>query len=133
MTDRPAATGTVFRGRRRSRSRPCRLGIARTHAVKGWDCDSRARDPVSAPRRRSRVRVGLRAGPPLISCQPGFRNLSLSRSKESPKLYLLLVEWDSIEAHTDGFRTSNEYQDWKRLLHHFYEPFPTVEHFTAIP
>lgn len=70
---------------------------------------------------------------PLISCQPGFRNLSLSRSTEPPNLYLLLVEWDSIEAHTDGFRTSNEYQDWKRLLHHFYEPFPTVEHFIAVP
>ncbi len=72
-------------------------------------------------------------GRPLISCQPGVRNLSLSRSTESPSLYLLLVEWDSIEAHTDGFRTSKEYQDWKRLLHHFYEPFPTVEHFIAIP
>ncbi len=46
---------------------------------------------------------------PLISSQPGFRNLSLSRSTESPNLYLLLVEWDSIEAHTEGFRTSDEY------------------------
>ena len=69
---------------------------------------------------------------PLISSQVGFRNLSLSRSIESPNLYLLLVEWDSIEAHTDGFRISNEYQDWKRLLHHFYEPFPTVEHFVTV-
>lgn len=70
---------------------------------------------------------------PLISSQPGFRSLSLSRSIESPSHYLLLVEWDSVEHHTDGFRTSAEYQDWKRLLHHFYEPFPTVEHFAAIP
>ena len=70
---------------------------------------------------------------PLISSQPGFRSVSLSRSIESPNHYLLLVEWDSVEHHTDGFRTSAEDQDWKRLLHHFYEPFPTVEHFTAIP
>lgn len=69
---------------------------------------------------------------PLISSQAGFRSLSLSRSIESPNHYLLLVEWDNIEAHTDGFRGSSEYQDWKQLLHHFYEPFPTVEHFTAI-
>lgn len=66
---------------------------------------------------------------PLISSQPGFRNLFLSRSVESPNLYLLLVEWDSIEMHTDGFRTSTEYHEWTRLLHHFYETFPTVEHF----
>jgi heme-degrading monooxygenase HmoA len=52
-----------------------------------------------------------------------------SRSIESPNLYLLLVEWDSVEAHTDGFRTSPEYEFWKALLHHFYDPFPVGEHF----
>jgi heme-degrading monooxygenase HmoA len=68
----------------------------------------------------------------LISSQAGFRSLSLSRSIESPSHYLLLVEWESVEAHTDGFRSSNEYREWKQLLHHFYLPLPTVEHFTAI-
>jgi heme-degrading monooxygenase HmoA len=43
--------------------------------------------------------------------------------------YILLVNWETIEAHTLGFRGSHEYQDWKRLLHHFYDPFPTVEHY----
>lgn len=67
-----------------------------------------------------------------ISQQPGFRTLSLSRSIESPNLYLLLVGWDSVEAHTEGFRTSPAYEEWKRLLHHFYEPFPVVEHFSEV-
>lgn len=57
---------------------------------------------------------------PLISQQPGFRSLSISRSTESPNLYLLLVEWDSVEAHTGGFRGSAGYERWKELLHHFY-------------
>ncbi len=68
----------------------------------------------------------------LIGVQPGFRSLSLSRSVESPRLYLLLVEWDSVEAHTDGFRKSPEYEQWRALLHHFYDPFPAVEHFTEV-
>lgn len=68
----------------------------------------------------------------LIS-QPGCRSLSLSQSIESPNSYLLLVGWDNLEGHTEGFRASAEYQAWKRLLHHFYEPFPTVEHFVAVP
>jgi heme-degrading monooxygenase HmoA len=42
------------------------------------------------------------------------------------------VEWENIEAHTEGFRASAEYQAWKRLLHHFCEPFPTVEHFVDV-
>jgi heme-degrading monooxygenase HmoA len=69
---------------------------------------------------------------PLISGRPGFNRLSLSRSVESPSTYLLLVEWDSLEDHTEGFRQSAEYQKWKALLHHFYEPFPVVEHFTPV-
>lgn len=46
--------------------------------------------------------------------------------------YLLLIRWETLEAHTVGFRSSPEYQEWKKLLHHFYEPFPTVEHFERV-
>jgi heme-degrading monooxygenase HmoA len=77
--------------------------------------------------------VAFEQARPLISSQAGFQSLSLLRSIETPNHYLLLVEWDNIQAHTDGFRGSSEYQEWKQLLHHFYDPFPTVEHFTAIP
>ncbi|WP_404290216.1 antibiotic biosynthesis monooxygenase family protein [Glutamicibacter arilaitensis] len=68
----------------------------------------------------------------LIECQPGFANLQLARSIESPAQYLLLVRWESVAAHTEGFRRSPEYQRWKQALHHFYEPFPVVEHFTTV-
>jgi heme-degrading monooxygenase HmoA len=69
---------------------------------------------------------------PLISGMPGFVSLSVSRSVESPNLYLLLVEWESVEAHTEGFRGSPEYEQWRALLHHFYDPFPVVEHFVGV-
>ncbi|MCA1007616.1 antibiotic biosynthesis monooxygenase [Rhodococcus hoagii] len=68
----------------------------------------------------------------IISAMPGFRRLSLSRCIERPDGYLLLVEWDTLEDHTEGFRGSDEYQEWRRLLHHFYDPFPTVEHYEAV-
>lgn len=68
----------------------------------------------------------------IISAVPGFRTLSLSRCIERPDGYLLLVEWDTLEDHTEGFRGSDEYQEWRRLLHHFYDPFPTVEHYEAV-
>lgn len=66
---------------------------------------------------------------PLISGQPGFRSLRLSRCVERPSEFLLLVEWDSVAAHEEGFRRSPEYEKWRALLHHFYEPFPVVEHY----
>lgn len=62
----------------------------------------------------------------------GFLAMSLSRSIESPHMYLLLVEWESLEDHTEGFRGSLGYQQWRSLLHRFYEPFPVVEHFETV-
>ena len=70
---------------------------------------------------------------PIISSMPGFVGLSLSRSVETPTSYLLLVEWETLEHHTVGFRQSPQYQEWRALLHHFYEPFPVVEHFVEVP
>jgi heme-degrading monooxygenase HmoA len=85
------------------------------------------------PGSESDFEEAFRTAQPLISRQPGFCSLSISRSIESPNLYLLLVEWDSVEAHTEGFRGSADYERWRELLHHFYDPFPVVEHFTTVP
>ncbi|TQK71188.1 MULTISPECIES: antibiotic biosynthesis monooxygenase [unclassified Nocardioides] len=68
----------------------------------------------------------------IISSMPGFRSLALRRSLESPNLYLLLVEWDTVEDHTQGFRGSPQYDEWRALLHRFYDPFPVVEHFVEV-
>jgi heme-degrading monooxygenase HmoA len=68
----------------------------------------------------------------IISSMPGFRWLRLSRCIERPSAYLLLVEWETLEDHTVGFRQSPQYDDWRRLLHHFYDPFPTVEHYASV-
>ena len=58
--------------------------------------------------------------------------LTLSRCLERPSGYLLLVQWETLEDHTEGFRGSAGYQEWRALLHHFYDPFPVVEHYTSV-
>ena len=68
----------------------------------------------------------------IIASMTGFRRLTLSRCIERPTTFLLLVEWETLEDHTEGFRRSAEYQEWRHLLHHFYDPFPTVEHFKQV-
>lgn len=68
----------------------------------------------------------------IISASKGFRSLRLSRCMETGSRYLLLVEWDTLADHTEGFRGSAAYEDWRRLLHHFYDPFPAVEHYAEI-
>jgi len=68
----------------------------------------------------------------IISAMPGYVSHELQRCIEVPHRYILLVDWESLEAHTVGFRGSPQYQEWKRLLHHFYDPFPTVEHYQGL-
>lgn len=65
----------------------------------------------------------------IIAAAHGFRGLEVRPCCENESRYLLQVHWDTLEDHTDGFRGSDAYQDWKALLHHFYDPFPTVEHY----
>jgi heme-degrading monooxygenase HmoA len=68
----------------------------------------------------------------IIAGMPGFLRLTLSRCLERPNTYLLLVEWDRLVDHTEGFRGSPQYQEWRRLLHSFYEPSPIVEHYEQV-
>ncbi len=68
----------------------------------------------------------------LIASMDGYLSHELHRCIEVQGKYLFLVRWENLEAHTIGFRNSVEYQQWKDLLHHFYEPFPLVEHFEQI-
>ncbi len=69
---------------------------------------------------------------PIICGMEGYVSHQLQRCLEAPDKYLLLVNWRRLEDHTIGFRQSAGYQQWKRLLHHFYDPFPTVEHFETV-
>jgi heme-degrading monooxygenase HmoA len=69
---------------------------------------------------------------PLIEATPGFESVDLRRCIETQNRYLLLVWWKTLEDHTVGFRQSDRYQKWRDLLHHFYDPFPTVEHYNEV-
>jgi len=68
----------------------------------------------------------------IITAMNGYISHQLKKCMEEPDKYILLVEWETLEAHTEGFRGSAAYQDWKKLLHHFYDPFPTVEHYITV-
>ena len=68
----------------------------------------------------------------IISSMPGYISHELQQCLEVENQYILLVRWAKLEDHTIGFRQSPEYQKWCQMLHHFYEPFPTVEHYKRI-
>lgn len=67
-----------------------------------------------------------------ISAIKGYSRHSLRKCIEQDNKYILLVDWEKLEDHTIGFRQSENYLEWKKLLHHYYDPFPIVEHFEMI-
>lgn len=66
---------------------------------------------------------------PLVISQPGCYSCQLLPKLATPGKFLLLIKWERKEDHTEGFRKSEAYQHWSRLLHPFYAEFPTVEYF----
>jgi heme-degrading monooxygenase HmoA len=81
------------------------------------------------PEQEAAFAAALSKARPLIASTPGFGGIEVRPCVAQPRRYLLLVWWERITDHTEGFRGSERYQEWKALLHHFYDPFPTVEHF----
>jgi heme-degrading monooxygenase HmoA len=76
--------------------------------------------------------IAFKTASALIAAIPGYLSHELQRCIETESRYLLLVRWQTLEDHTIGFRQSPQYQQWRNLLHHFYEPFPTVEHYMLV-
>ena len=76
--------------------------------------------------------TAFRTAQRILESAPGYVSHELRRCIERRDEYLLIVMWRSLEAHEVGFRKSRQYQTWKRLLHHFYDPFPTVSHYEAV-
>jgi heme-degrading monooxygenase HmoA len=68
----------------------------------------------------------------IIASMPGYISHQLQNCVEKKNRYILLVNWEKLEDHTVGFRGSEQYQEWRKLLHHFYDPFPMVEHYSLI-
>ena len=68
----------------------------------------------------------------VIGSAPGCRSARISAGLESPSCYLLLVEWDTLEAHVEGFRGSELFARWREIVSPFWAELPTVEHFSPV-
>jgi heme-degrading monooxygenase HmoA len=82
--------------------------------------------------RSGEFEAAFRRAQRIIGGVPGYISHELRRCLERPDRYVLLVRWESVEAHEKNFRGSADYAEWKRLLHHFYEPFPEVLHYESV-
>jgi len=69
---------------------------------------------------------------PIIEAAKGYIQHEVQQCLEDSNKYLLTVRWNTIEDHITGFRESEGFKEWKKLLHHFYDPVPAPEHYKRI-
>ena len=62
----------------------------------------------------------------------GHLSHELRRCIETRDRYLLLVRWETLEAHTAGFRGSPLFQQWRALIGPFFDGTPAVEHYESV-
>jgi len=84
------------------------------------------------PGQEEKFEAAFKKAQTIIAKMKGYISHQLQKCIEKSNRYILLVNWQSLEDHTVGFRESKEYQEWRALLHHFYEPFPEVEHYEKV-
>jgi heme-degrading monooxygenase HmoA len=84
------------------------------------------------PGRGAAFEASFREAQGIIAASPGYQRHELRRCVEQADRYLLLVWWDTLASHTEGFRKSPGYARWRELLHPYYDPFPAVEHYVPV-
>lgn len=68
----------------------------------------------------------------VIASVPGYISHNLQKCIEVDNQYLLLVKWQTLEAHTVGFRKSEQLRTWKKLMYCFYDSPPTIKHYSEV-
>lgn len=69
---------------------------------------------------------------PLFQQAPGALSLRLDRSAENPAEYTLTVGWATIENHTEGFRNSPAFTEWRELAGPHFAQAPQVKHLEPV-
>ncbi len=90
-------------------------------------------DIAVRPGQEEAFAAAYREGVAQLRASPGFRSARMTRGIESPARFVLMVEWDDLEAHTVGFRESERFTRWRALIGPFLDGAPQVEHFTDVP
>lgn len=85
-----------------------------------------------APGQEEAFAAAYRKGHETLATTPGCRSVRMTRGIESPSSFVLLVEWDSVEAHVENFRNTDRFTTWRSLIGPYFASPPVVEHFTDL-
>ena len=80
------------------------------------------------PGKESEFEAAYRGAVEVLRSTPGCQSVRMTRGIESPSRFVLLVEWDSVDAHEQNFRNSERFTTWRAAIGPFFDGPPRVEH-----
>jgi heme-degrading monooxygenase HmoA len=84
------------------------------------------------PGREAEFAAAYRTARELVAVSPGLRSIRMTQGIETPSRFVLLIEWDSVEAHEQGFRETDRYVKWREAIGPYFAKPPLVEHFSDV-
>lgn len=76
--------------------------------------------------------AAFQASRELLAGTPGCQSVRFTRGIEQPSRFVLLVQWDSLEAHVEGFRGTERFTEWLGHIGRYFDGDPSVEHFAEV-
>lgn len=84
------------------------------------------------PGQEEQFLLALESAKGVLAEAQGWRSIRVHRGIERPSVFLLAIEWETLEDHTEGFRGGELFGRWRALIGpHFAEP-PQVEHWSIV-
>lgn len=87
---------------------------------------------TAQPGKAEELQRGFLAALPIIRGGEGCRSAQLRRCIEDPTLFLLQIEWETLEHHTVMFRGGPLFQQYRSHIAGLFVDPPVVRHFETI-
>jgi heme-degrading monooxygenase HmoA len=84
------------------------------------------------PNTNTEFEAALSKAQHVISQSKGYLGHQFKKCIEKENRYILLIQWETLEDHTIGFRESPLFIEWRALIGLFFESSPQVQHFSDL-
>jgi heme-degrading monooxygenase HmoA len=84
------------------------------------------------PGQEEAFKEAYRTARELVKVSPGLRSMRMTQGVETPTRFVLLIEWDSVEAHEQDFRDTERFPKWREAIGPYFAQPPLVEHFEDV-
>ena len=86
----------------------------------------------AVPGKEEAFAQGIQRGAEVVRRDAGCRSVAIHRCIEDPARFLLMIQWESLEAHTESFRKSPRFAEYRSHINGLFIDSPIVHHYEML-